>query len=310
VEEQTARVSRLTVAEIKEICTILHVERSGDKVGTRGAVRCLFCTMFTPHGGRCPKAARSSRTRSSRACCSSWKSPRHPPPPHRYGRGRVRLRSTPPAASHRKSPLSPHAHASARQSAPVRRRKSKKGTAKSPRAAKSAAGKAKSPGSASKRKSSAAKAKASPKKRATSENIEDDDSDDDDDDDDNDEESDEESGSGDDGSDDYHDTPARKAKAPAAKAPPAAKASPAKKPATPATVDDEDDVPLSALASKGKAPTDEQLKGQIVKIISSSDLGTITNRSVREQLEKHFGVDLTERFAAIKEMITEVLTKS
>ena len=34
VEEQTARVSRLTVAEIKEICTILHVERSGDKVGT------------------------------------------------------------------------------------------------------------------------------------------------------------------------------------------------------------------------------------------------------------------------------------
>jgi len=196
-------------------------------------------------------------------------------------------------------------HVHSHQSAPVRRRKSKKGTTKSPRAAKSATGKAKSSGSASKRKSSGAKAKASPKKRATSENIEDDDSDEDDEDD-----SDEGSESSDDGSDDYQDTPVRKVKAaPAAKAFPA-KASPAKKTATPATVEDEDDVPLSALASKGKAPTDEQLKGQIIKIISSSDLGTITNRSVREQLEKHFGVDLTERFAAIKDMITEVLTKA
>jgi len=198
----------------------------------------------------------------------------------------------------------PQTHVHSHQSAPVRRRKSKKGTTKSPRAAKSATGKAKSPGSTSKRKSSGAKAKASPKKRATSENIEDDDSDEDDEDD-----SDEGSESSDDGSDDYQDTPARKVKAPAAKAFPT-KASPAKKTATPATVDDEDDVPLSALASKGKAPTDEQLRGQIIKIISSSDLGTITNRSVREQLEKHFGVDLTERFAAIKEMITEVLTKA
>jgi len=35
-------VGRLTVAEIKEICTILHVERSGDKVGTRSSHGAFF----------------------------------------------------------------------------------------------------------------------------------------------------------------------------------------------------------------------------------------------------------------------------
>ncbi len=54
-------------------------------------------------------------------------------------------------------------------------------------------------------------------------------------------------------------------------------------------------------------PTDMDLKREIRRILSNSDLMTITKKQVREQLSSLFSMDLTHRRMTINAIIDEIL---
>ncbi|KAJ3320361.1 hypothetical protein HDU76_000320 [Blyttiomyces sp. JEL0837] len=56
-----------------------------------------------------------------------------------------------------------------------------------------------------------------------------------------------------------------------------------------------------------RQPTDEELLAQIRAILSTADLMSVTRKSVREELGRHFGVDLTSRKQYIHSCIDAVL---
>jgi hypothetical protein len=66
---------------------------------------------------------------------------------------------------------------------------------------------------------------------------------------------------------------------------------------------------MSTVSSKVPVgePTDMDLKREIRRILSNSDLMTITKKQVREQLSSLFSMDLTHRRTTINAIIDEIL---
>ncbi|KAJ3036543.1 hypothetical protein HDV00_002564 [Rhizophlyctis rosea] len=60
---------------------------------------------------------------------------------------------------------------------------------------------------------------------------------------------------------------------------------------------------------KGGVPTTEDLLKVVQEMIEDADLDTLTNRSVRTELEKHFGQDLRDQKAVINTLIDQTLAR-
>ena len=231
---------------------------------------------------------------------------------------------------------------------PVRRKKSgkkEKAASKSPSGkSKSPSTKAKRPASKSPGKGKAAGKADAKEDEEDEDEDEDEDADEEEDGDDDDEE--EEEDDDDDDDDDAYDgrkgkkgkaattkkaTPAKKAtqvkKAPTPTPTPAKKATPTKTDTSPAksssspgkgrrtastaaaAADDDDDEPLAARLERARQPSDDALKKEVDRILRTGDLNQLSSKSVRAQLEAHFGVDLASKHPAIKEWIASGLNE-
>lgn len=67
--------------------------------------------------------------------------------------------------------------------------------------------------------------------------------------------------------------------------------------------DEDDDVPLVQM----KLPSDKAIESQALQILKGADLNEVTMKDIREQLSKHFKVDMSSKKGFIKEVVTKAI---
>jgi len=58
-----------------------------------------------------------------------------------------------------------------------------------------------------------------------------------------------------------------------------------------------------------KKVSDEEIKEEIISLLKTADLEQVTKKKVREDLSRHFGVDLTDRKEFINQTIDNALAQ-